>query len=302
MPTMIDELRDLDLRAIFASLRLSADLPREIFARRSTRRLPGAVIEPARVGEPELPPPGYVLGTYRLERAIGIGGCGAVYRARHVVLDNVVAIKLMRPSVVRSRPARIDHPNVVRVIDVATTGAHTYIVMEHVDGPDLSVMLRRKGALPPKVVVRVLRHVAAALAAGLAEQLIHRDVKPSNILLTRAGITKLADFGLAPTSAADAAAVIGTATYGAPEQVSDPQRVDFRSDIYSLGITAYHALTGRLPPETPGGTPRDRDRAPSQFAVVPVALDDLVVAATAPRPSDRPASYESLEAALRALR
>jgi len=313
-----DKLRDLDLRTIFASLRISPDLPPEIFARRATRRLPGAVIEPARIAEPELPPPGCVLGKYRLERAIGIGGFGAVYRARHVVLDSVVAIKLMRPSVVRSRPAlprllteearfaaRIDHPNVVRVYDVATSDDHTYIVMEHVDGPDLSVMLRRKGALPHKVVVRILRHIAAALAAGLAEQLIHRDVKPSNILLTRAGITKLADFGLARSSAADAAGVrgvVGTATYMAPEQASDPQRVDFRSDIYSLGITAYHALTGRLPPDSPDGAPRDRDRAPSQFAAVPAALDDLVVAATAPRPSDRPASYDVLEAALRALR
>jgi len=325
---MPDRLRDLDLSAIFASLKISPDLPPEIFARRATRRMPGAVVAPAHIGEPELPLLGCVLGKYRLERAIGIGGFGAVYRARHVVLDNVVAIKLMRPSVVRSRPslprllteearfaARIDHPNVVRVHDVATSNEHTYIVMEHVDGPDLSVLIKRKGALPHKVVVRILRHIGAALAAGLAEQLIHRDVKPSNILLTRAGVTKLADFGLARSSSAEVTGasgirgVVGTAAYMAPEQASDPQRVDFRSDIYSLGITAYHALTGRLPWSDHELAQRaERPHAyvvtpPSRLeASIPAMLDDLIVAMTASRPDARPASYGALDVVLRAIR
>src|SRR6185436_4781690 len=111
--------------------------------------------------------------------------------------------------------------------------------------------MRRRGALPYKMVVRLLRHIAAALAAGLAQNLVHRDVKPSNILLTRTGVTKLADFGLAhSSSAAEISGIrglVGTAAYMAPEQSSDPMRVDFRSDIYALGVTAYHALTGGLP-------------------------------------------------------
>ena len=140
-------------------------LPPEIFVRRAARATP-AVDRRARRSQrartrARASPPGWVLGKYRLERTIGMGGFGAVYRARHVVLDNVVAIKLMRPSVIRSRPAllrllteearfaaRIDHPNVVRVHDVATSNEHTYIVMEHVDGPDLGVMIKRRGALP----------------------------------------------------------------------------------------------------------------------------------------------------------
>jgi serine/threonine-protein kinase len=304
-------------------------LPHEIFARRATQRMPAAIVEPAQMtelaSEPELPNPGSVLGKYRLERTIGMGGFGVVYRARHVVLGNVVALKLMRPSVIRSRPsmirllteearfaARIDHANVVRVHDVATSNEHTYIVMEHVDGPDLSVMMKNRGALPYKMVVRILRHIAAALAAGLVENLIHRDVKPSNILLTRAGVTKLADFGLARSSSAaeitGMPGVVGTTAYMAPEQASDPMRVDFRSDIYSLGVTAYHALTGGLPFSDPevGQRPLARGTQPiappSRFAAIPAELDDLIVAMMAKRPDHRPASYLALDAELRAIR
>lgn len=324
---MITTLRELDLGPVFASTRLSPDLPVEIFVRRATRRLPEASIEPAAgefESEPQLPPIGSVLGKYRLERAIGIGGFGAVYRARHVVLDNVVAIKLMRPSVVHSRPAllrlltveakfsaRIDHPNVVRVHDVTIEDLNTYIVMEYVDGPDLSVMIKRKGALPYRMMIRVLRHVTAALAAGLAENLVHRDVKPSNILLTRDGVTKLADFGLArSSSAADISGlrgVVGTAAYMAPEQSSDSGRVDFRSDIYSLGITAYQALTGKLP--FPDADPKrcaeaHRTQAvipPGKLAKIPEALDVLLMSMMAKSPQDRPRSYAALDSALRAL-
>jgi serine/threonine-protein kinase len=324
---MPNSLRELALDTIFAS-KISRDLPPEIFVRRAPRGTPEIFEPPASCDlalEPELPPPGWVLGKYRLERVIGIGGFGAVYRARHVVAGNVVAIKLMRPSVIRSRPellrllaeearfaAQIDHANVVRVHDVATSNEHTYIIMEHVDGPDLRVMIKRRGALPYMMVIRILRHIAAALAAGFAENLIHRDVKPSNILLTRSGVTKLADFGLAYSrSAADTTGIrgtVGTAAYMSPEQASDPRRVGYRSDIYSLGVTAYHALTGGLP-----FSDDDAEQLavahktqlvvpPSRFvAAIPPSLDDLVIAMMAKRPDDRPASYAALDAELRAI-
>jgi eukaryotic-like serine/threonine-protein kinase len=324
---MARSLRDHDLSWMFAAPAVSPELPGEIFATREARRAPDAAVagqaavDHAAASEPGLPAPGTVLGKYRLERTIGIGGFGAVYRARHVVLDNIVALKLMRPSVTRTRPgllrllteearfaARIDHPNVVRVYDVATSNEHTYIVMEHVDGPDLAVMTRWRGALPYKMVVRVLRHIAAALAAGLTEKLIHRDVKPSNILLTRAGVTKLADFGLArSTSAAEVSGlrgVVGTAAYMSPEQASDPRRVDFRSDIYSLGVTAYHALTGGLPygNHDPAREPPPV-QPPSWFVGgVPPALDALVLAMMARDRDERPTSYAALDSALRAIR
>jgi eukaryotic-like serine/threonine-protein kinase len=316
---MPDRALDLDLGGIFATSKIAPELPPEIFLRRSTMRLPEVAVAPAHVGlhavEPELPQPGAVVGKYRLDRMIGMGGFGAVFRARHLALGNVVAIKLMRPSVVRSRPAlvrllaeearftaRIDHPNVMRVHDVATSHELPYIVMEYVDGPDLSIMIRRRGALPHKMVVRVLRHVAAALSAGLAEQLIHRDVKPSNILLTRAGVTKLTDFGLARSSGRDEATglrgVVGTAAYMAPEQARDPDGGDFRSDLYALGITGYHALTGGLPAAGHVGVP-----PPSRFvSTIPPALDALILAMIASAPDARPASYAELDAALRAVR
>jgi eukaryotic-like serine/threonine-protein kinase len=319
---MADSLGELDLSGLFIAPRIAAELPDEVFVRRATRQLPGPVVVPAPPGfaaaEPELPQPGAVIGRFRLERAIGLGGFGAVFRARHVVLGTTVAIKLMRPSVVRARPelvrllaeeaklaARIDHPRVVRVLDVATGDAQPYVVMEFVDGPDLAVMLRRRGALPYKMVVRVLRHISEALSAGLARDLIHRDVKPSNILLTRAGLTKLADFGLARSRVGAAASpalgvrgVVGTAAYMAPEQASPAAAADFRSDIYALGVTGYQALTGALPAVSPEAViPPGR-----VVAGIPAALDALILAMMAHAPADRPASYAALDEALRGVR
>lgn len=309
-------LHDLDLSSAFASTTLSAEIPAEAFAHRATRRLPSSIVPPARpesAREPELLVIGSLLGKFRLERLIGMGGFGVVYRARHVVLDNVVAVKLMRPSVARARPAllrllteearlaaRITHPNVVRVHDVEVANGHTYVVMEYVDGPDLSVLIKRRGALQPKMVVRLLRHVVAALAAGYAENLVHRDVKPSNILLTADRVTKLADFGLARSNAGAGAGllgVVGTASYMSPEQSTHPDRVDFRSDIYSLGVTAYEALTGKLV-TLEGG--RLQLAAPAQVvAGVPGRLSELVMTMIAPSPSERPESYAALDDALR---
>ncbi|HRC57753.1 MAG TPA: serine/threonine-protein kinase, partial [Kofleriaceae bacterium] len=225
---------------------------------RSTRDLDTALHDL----EPQLPGPGQQLDKYLLERPIGIGGFAVVYRARHLLLDTTFALKLLRPSVLRNRPelasllgeearmaAKIHHPNVVRVVDVTMGGAHSYIVMEYISGPDLSAMLRQKGLLPAKMVMRIVGHVAAALRAGLSQQLVHRDIKPSNILLTREGVTKLVDFGLARSHEirVDHGAVVGTLGYMSPEHMENPQAVDHRSDIFSLGVTAYRAVTGVLP-------------------------------------------------------
>jgi serine/threonine-protein kinase len=209
--------------------------------------------------------------------------------------------------------ARIEHPHVVRVFDVTTSDESTYIVMEYVDGPDLSVMIKRRGALPPKMVLRVIRHIASALAAGLDENVIHRDIKPSNILLTHAGVTKLADFGLArSTSSTDvsgARGVVGTTGYMSPEQLDTPQAVDFRTDLYALGVTAYQALTGALPfpdndPKQCADAHRFKPVVPPHHIVssIPASLSDLIVELLAKKAADRPAGYEVLDARLREIR
>jgi eukaryotic-like serine/threonine-protein kinase len=263
--TLFEGLSSLDLSPAFA-VELERSLPQELFrappvARprgRSTKDFEQALHDL----EPELPGPGQILDKYLLERPIGIGGFAVVFRARHVLLDTAFALKLLRPTVLRSRPelasllseearvaAKIHHPNVVRVVDVTMRAPYSYIVMEYIAGPDLSAMLRQKGLLPAKMVMRIISHVAAALRAGLSQQLVHRDIKPSNILLTREGVTKLVDFGLARSHdvAVNHSAVVGTLGYMSPEHVESPQAVDHRSDIFSLGVTAYRAVTGVLP-------------------------------------------------------
>jgi serine/threonine-protein kinase len=261
--------------------------------------------------EPELPPLGAVIEKYRLQEIIGIGGFAAVYRARHLLLETDVALKLLRPSVVRHRPrlprllceearlaARIRHPNVVRVLDVTHTEQLTHLVMELIDGPDLAVMMRRRSRLPAKMVLKIVDHVVAGLAAGLREGLIHRDIKPSNILLTSSGITKIVDFGLARSTSEASTQVVGTADYMSPEQLDRPAEVDFRSDLYSLGVTAYQALLGRLPFAVADGLvpPAAVD------ASLPAPVSDLVMWLLERDPRSRPESHDALRDAIGACR
>lgn len=323
-----DQLRAIDLAPWFAASLppIASELPPSAFLRPAALRprigITAQQLRRRLEREPELPAVGSVIDRYRLDRIVGVGGFGVVYRAHHVIDRAVVAIKLMRPTLARARPqlpallreearlaARISHPNVVRVLHATTAGALTYIAMEYVDGPDLSVMIRRRGALPPRMVVRVVRHVAAALAAGFDEDLIHRDVKPSNILLTAGGVTKLTDFGLARSGlAADpggARGIVGTVGYMSPEQVDQPDRVDFRADIYSLGVTAYHALAGHLPfPDDDTGRGARAHRTapvPPLPPTIAGGLRDVVAWMLAEDRDQRPASYRDLDAALRRL-
>jgi eukaryotic-like serine/threonine-protein kinase len=302
-----------------------------VHARASTRTMPEPQRAPAAIPmrgehvprafeiEPTLPRPGSVIEKYRLESVIGIGGFAVVYHARHLLLDTDVALKLLRPSVVQRRPrlpsllceearyaARIEHVNVVRMLDVTHSSEVTYLVMELIEGPDLAVMLRRRRRLPTKMVLRILSHVVAGLEAGRRENLIHRDIKPSNILLTRTGITKIVDFGLARSaSAAASSQVVGTVGYMSPEQTDRPTMVDFRSDMYSLGVTVYQALLGSVPFPTddpahcaemhrtqPVVPPGSVDRA------IPNIVSDLVMWLLEKDPRARPASYDDLRAAV----
>jgi serine/threonine-protein kinase len=266
-------------------------------------------------------PIGAVIDKYRVEEVIGTGGFAIVYRAIHMPLSMPVALKMLRPRIIAERPylaerlydearyaARIDHPNVVRVIDVAHSAQLTYEVMEYVDKGSLASAIRAERRLPPDKAARIARDVAAGLAAGLDKGLVHRDIKPANVLLTASGQAKIADFGLArllssiPHPTHD---LIGTPGYIAPEQIEKPGQGDFRSDIYSLGVTLYYSLVGAPPfpnddverclrqhryetPESP------ISRVPS----VPRELSDLVMELLAKDPAKRPQSYGALISAL----
>jgi eukaryotic-like serine/threonine-protein kinase len=323
--TTFDGLSTLDLSPAFA-VELEGALPPELFrlppvARprgRSTKDLDQALHDL----EPELPGPGQTLDKYLLERPIGIGGFAVVFRARHVLLDTTFALKLLRPTVLRNRPelasllgeearvaAKIHHPNVVRVVDVTMSAPYSYIVMEYIAGPDLSAMLRQKGVLPAKMVMRIVGHVAAALRAGLSQQLVHRDIKPSNILLTREGVTKLVDFGLARSHdvAVNHTAVVGTLGYMSPEHVDSPDAVDHRSDIFSLGVTAYRAVTGVLPVQANNAAQalavlRSQPITPPRRLNTKVGLEvsDLIMWMLQLDPARRPRDYDVLIAAAEA--
>lgn len=260
------------------------------------------------------------LGPYRLEALVGSGHAADVYRARHARLDRLAAVKVLRRGVL-SRPSdarfrrevrlasRLHHPNTVEIRDVGrTVDGVSYCAMEYVDGATLEEILRATGPLPAARVVHVLRGVCASLEEAHAVGLLHRDVKPANVMLARGrarrDVVKVLDFALPMVSDS---VVAGTPPYIAPERL-DGAREDERSDVYSVGALAFVLLTGRplhdgafgdVLRATLDGTPR----APSAIASgpVPAALDELVLRCVSREPLDRPWSMRRLREELDAL-
>jgi len=222
------------------------------------------------------------IGDYELLEKLGEGGAGAVYRARQVSLDRTVAVKLLRPSLAADQAflerfqrearatARLNHEHVVSGISVGFDRGYHYFAMEYIEGESLDALLKRDGALREAEVVRLGAVVATALAHIHAAGLVHRDVKPANLMLTTNGAPKLTDLGLVkdrePVTAmlsrrgfsmghtvydngglTQEGAVLGTPHYISPEQASGEREIDGRADIYALGCTLYHAATGRTP-------------------------------------------------------
>lgn len=199
---------------------------------------------------------------YRIQAKVGEGGMAVVYRAMDVVLRRVVAIKVLR-SQYASDPEFVDrfrreaqaaaslsHPNVVNIFDVGQDDDVHYIVLEYVQGHNLKQIVRQKGPLSPRRAAQIARSVARALEAAHARGLVHRDIKPHNILITQEGRVKVADFGLARAASAatltETGTVIGSVHYFSPEQARG-QAVGPASDIYSLGVVLYEMLTGDVP-------------------------------------------------------
>ncbi len=264
---------------------------------------------------------GSVLGgRYRLVELLGQGGMATIYRARDGQLDRDVAVKLLRPEFGRDpdflarfrdearAAASLSHPNIVAVFDFGEDASGPYIVMELVDGQDLASILRENGPLPPRQAARVSAEVAKALQAAHVHGIVHRDVKPSNILVGRDGRVKVADFGIAravnEAQLTLPGVTMGSVHYFSPEQARG-EPATTASDIYSLGIVLFECLTGQRPFSGDGAAAialaRLTTTPPRPSALrpgVPVELDQIVQRAMALDPADRYASAASMGSAL----
>ena len=259
-------------------------------------------------------------GRYRLVELLGQGGMATIFRAVDTQLGRDVAIKLLRPEYLQDpdfssrfrqeaqAAASLTHPNVVTVYDYGEDPSGPYIVMEIIDGEDLSTIIRRSGALPPRQATRIAAAVARALAAAHARGLIHRDVKPGNVLIGRDGQVKVVDFGIARAVAEAQVTLPGTTLgsvhYFSPEQARGEPATE-ASDVYALGIVLYELLTGVRPWEGDSaasvGLARLSGPAPDPTTVRPSVPPDLAAItrkALALEPQDRFVSAAAMADAL----
>jgi eukaryotic-like serine/threonine-protein kinase len=220
-------------------------------------------------------PQGLIVGRYIILDRIGSGSMGRVYKAHHVMMDRVVALKIIAPEIAANDRVvarfqremklvgRLDHPNVVRAFDADQIHRVLFIVMEYVSGISLGDRLKKKGPISPAEMIDYATQSALGLAHAHEQGIVHRDVKPTNILLTEDRKVKLLDLGLGVLMEADSAATfatadgiaVGTVDYMSPEQACG-RDVDGRSDLYSLGCSMYHLMTAKLP--FTGTTPIER--------------------------------------------
>jgi predicted Ser/Thr protein kinase len=206
---------------------------------------------------------GAKLGPCRVEERLAAGGMGVVYRARHTLLDQDVAVKILAPSLAADQEyvtrffreagaaGQIDHPNVIRVIDVGKYEDRYYLVMEYVAGDTLDRVIDQERRLPLERATKFTREIASGLAAAHRAGIIHRDIKPGNVIVSPDGKPHLTDFGLARHAETRKGLTVegtflGTPEYASPEQV-EGKKLDHRTDLYSLGVTYYQLLSGTLP-------------------------------------------------------
>jgi len=204
------------------------------------------------------------VGSYDLLEKIAEGGMGAIYRGRHRDSGQIVAIKIMPPHMAQNpvllkrfeqefrAASRLDHPNIVRALDYSDNGNMPYLVMEFVEGESLGQKIEREGAMAESEAIRIIAQVAQGLHRAHKQNLVHRDVKPDNVLVTSDGVAKLADLGLVKETETDLNLTktgrgLGTPHFMAPEQFRNAKNADVRCDIYSLGATLYQMVTGELP-------------------------------------------------------
>lgn len=253
---------------------------------------------------------------YAIKEVLGSGGMAKVYLAHDEVLGRDVALKVLAEQyaddeefVERFRrearsAAALSHPNIVSVYDRGETeSGAAYISMEYVPRGTLKEKIREEGRIDPSAAVAVAAQIAEALEAAHERGVIHRDIKPQNILVTRSGDVKVADFGIARAASATAmtgSMVLGTADYMSPEQAAGV-KVGPRTDLYSLGVVLFEMLTGKLPHEGGSAAGGGPPRPSSVTRGIPDALDALVSRLLARDPGDRPRSATDLLDGLRSL-
>jgi serine/threonine-protein kinase len=280
---------------------------------------------PADATDPTPPPPetGKRVGTYKLQDLLGVGVSCIVFRGWDEAKSRPVALKILNWANVYDRPAamkqlrteaaclaRVKHPLVVRFFDFGFDPRWPYLVTEFFEGRPLGELLREGGALPAAWALYLVGQMVDALGAVWQAGVVHRDIKPDNILVGPNGTGKLIDFGLAKPGGNRAEPVkigpelAGTAAYIAPEQAKDASTVDHRADIYSLGVTLYETLTGRLPFEGRNRVQvifQHLNAAPvppnQQNPEVPPLASDLCLWMLAKNPDDRPQNYDELRQA-----
>lgn len=270
--------------------------------------------------------PGTQLGRYTVERHLGRGAFASVYGVRHAELGSSFALKLLHERALRDKPqlaellideartlAGLRHPNIVSVVDLVVEAPRTFYVMDLVRGGSLARLLARRGRLPVHRGLRLGLDAARALEAAARRGIVHRDIKPGNLLVTLGGRVKLIDFGLARrleelVEGQALASTAGTPVYMAPEQVGRGRVVDARADMYALGATLYHATCGRPPFE--GRSARELARRKTEEFVprpcrfvsgYPADLEEFLLELLAPRPEHRPADWATVVARLESL-
>jgi|GEM_PF-1122983 len=252
------------------------------------------------------------IGGFELLATLGKGGMGVVFKARQVSMDRIVALKVLPPSLAKNEAfvqrflrearsaARLNHPNIVQGIDVGQAEGHYYFAMEFVDGTTVRDMIKAQGRLDEKTALNIVGAVARGLEHAAKHGIIHRDIKPDNIMVARDGAVKLADLGLArttekPDTMTIEGTALGTPYYMAPEQVRAETDLDTRADIYALGATLFHMVTGEfaftganagaiMARHLSDPVPSAKDKCPE----VSRATDELIQRMMAKDPADRP--------------
>jgi serine/threonine-protein kinase len=254
---------------------------------------------------------GKTLGPFTIDKKLGTGAMGAVYRARHNQSGKWVAIKIINPGLAASDSAsqrfereweilkQLKHPNIVRLIATGRFSGTPFYAMEYVEGESLDRIMQRRGRISWEEVVRLGQQLCAGLKHAHDMGIVHRDLKPSNLMILKDGTVKLTDFGIAKdldrTALTEANSTVGTAAYMSPEQCKGERNLTYKSDLYSMGIMFYELLTGRKPFEAESAMEmfmehvKGKFERPSRLALeVPIFLDTLVCQLMEKDPERRP--------------